>query len=162
MDVKALRAVVAVALVSILAVLFAACGGGDDDVTLADFEGVWTGVSYTLTANDDPSLSVELISMGATVTFDTGDSGNASGTFGVPEAFGGPLELPVDATFELEDQETMTVTFEEEIPPLLTSYTGPFELEGDTMTLTDENASFELTEGAGPVPVTAVAVFERN
>lgn len=159
---KALRVVTVAVLVSVLAVLAAACGGDDDDVTLADFEGVWTGVSYTLTANDDPSLSVELISMGATITFDTDDSGNASGTFGVPEAFGGPLELPVQATFELDDQDTMTITFEEELPPLLTSYTGPFELDGDTMTLTDENASFELTEGAGPVPVTAVAVFDRG
>jgi hypothetical protein len=71
-----------------------------------------------------------------------------------------PQTLPFNGTVALESQETVTVTFDQEFPPLLTSFTGPFSLEGNTLTLTDENAEFDFGEGLEPA--TAEAVFVKS
>ena len=85
-----------------------------------------------------------------------------TGLLAVPEALGGgPEPIPFAASIELIDAETMSTTFEEEIPPFLTSFAGPFTYDGTTLALTDEEAVFDFADGAGPVPATAVIVLER-
>ena len=79
----------------------------------------------------------------------------------IPAALGGPAELPFAATLVIEDQETLTINFAQEIPPLITSYTGPFEFDGDTLTSTDENAVYDFGDGT-LVASTAVIVLERR
>ena len=87
------------------------------------------------------------------------DAGNLAGTLTLP---GAPAPIEFDATFVLDDQETLTVTFEPEIPPLLIGFTGPFTLEGDTLTLTDESGTYDFGDGGGEVAVTTDAVFVRS
>ena len=107
-----------VAVIALLVAAATACGG-DDDVSVADFEGSWDGTSYVLSANDNPEVEVDLVAMGAVLSVEADDSGNFTGDLEVPEALGGPMILPFNAVFELVDQETLKLTFVEEIPPLL-------------------------------------------
>lgn len=145
---------------SVIAFLLAGCGG-DGDVTVGDFEGSWEASSFTMTSAEDPEQSMDLVGLGASFLADVDAEGTIDGAVGIPAALGGPAELPLAATFVIEDQETLTVNFEPEIPPLLTSYTGPFELDGDTLTTTDENAVFDFGDG-NPVAAIAVIVLQRT
>lgn len=147
-----------VVLALMLGGLAVSCGG-DDEITQADFEGSWTALEYTITPKDDPAAALELIGAGASFLFDADDEGNFSGEMGIPEPLGGPMTIPSQGTFEVVDQETVRLTFDPAVPPFLTSFTGPFELDGDTLTLTDEGSTFDF--GAGEVPVTAIVNLER-
>jgi hypothetical protein len=163
-----------VMLLATVALLSVPCGDDDDDaaeettttteaeLSLSEFEGSWTASSYTVTANDDPTKTVDLVATGATLTGETDDAGNLAGTLTLPPPLGGPDPLTFDATFTLEDPETLTVAFDPEIPPLLTGFTGPFTLEADTLTLTDTSGTFDFGDGGGEVSVTTEAVFVRS
>jgi hypothetical protein len=139
--------------------LLAGCGD-DDEIELGDFEGSWEATSFVVTAVDDPSLTLDVIALGADLTAETDADGGLEGRAVLPAAFGGQ-ELEFGARFVLEDQETLTVDFDPEIPPLLTDYTGPFTLEGDTMTLNDPNTAFDFGSGEA-VPATADLVLVRT
>lgn len=132
-----------------------------EEIEVSDFEGSWEATSYVLTSRDDPSVTIDVIAAGAVFTAETDRAGDLSGQVEVPEALGGPLTLPFAATFTLVDQETMTVTFEPEIPPLLTDFTGPFGLDETSMTLRDDDALFDFGDGAGPVPAIADVTLVR-
>jgi hypothetical protein len=145
------------------------CGDDDDDngtgpdlITLADFEGSWEATSFTITSKENSNISIEGVALGVSLTFEGDDEGSFTGTLQIPELLGGPMTLPFSGSFTLEDQETITLTFDEEIPPLLTSFTGPFSLDGDTLTATDEDTMFDFMDGNGEVPATATAVLVRN
>lgn len=132
-----------------------------DEIEVSDFEGSWEASSYELTSQDDPSVTIDIIAAGAVLTARTGSTGDLIGQVEIPEALGGPLTLDFAATFVLVDQETMTVTFDPEIPPLLTDFTGPFGLDETTMTLQDNDAVFDFGDGAGEVPAIAEVVLVR-
>lgn len=132
-----------------------------DEIEVSDFEGSWEASSYELTSQDDPSVTIDIIAAGAVLTAQTGSTGDLIGQVEIPEALGGPLTLDFAATFVLVDQETMTVTFDPEIPPLLTDFTGPFGLDETTMTLQDNDAVFDFGDGAGEVPAIAEVVLVR-
>jgi len=132
-----------------------------DEIDVSDFEGSWEATSYAITSKDDPSVTIDVVAAGAVLTAETDATGNLSGQVEVPEALGGPLTLDFAATFVLVDQETMTVTFNPEIPPLLTSFTGPFSVDETTMTLQDDGTVFDFGDGAGEVPATAEVVLAR-
>jgi hypothetical protein len=149
-----------VMMVSVVAALLVGCGG-DDDVTVADFEGVWEATSYSVTSIDDPALSVDVVELGAGFAAEADAEGNIEGVVAVPAALGGPADLPFAATFVLEDQETLSLLFAQELPPLLTSYSGPFDLDGDTLTSTDENAVYDFGDG-NMTPATAVIIMTRD
>ena len=153
-------------LIVVLAVVIPLTGCGDDggtqpeEITVADFEGSWTGLSFTVTAKENPLLTADLVALGGSVEMTADDAGKFTGEMVIPEALGGPTTLPFTGTVSLPNQEMMTVTFDQEFPPLLTSFTGPFSYDGNTLGATDENTSFDF--GEGEVPATATAVFERN
>ena len=130
-----------------------------DGIDVSDFQGSWEATSYEVTSKDDPSVTIDVIAAGAVLTAQTGPTGNLDGQVEIPEALGGPLTLDFAATFVLVDQETMTVTFDPEIPPLLTNFTGPFGLDETTMTLQDNDAVFDF--GSGEVPAIAEVVLVR-
>ena len=154
------RSVLRLAIVmSVVAALLAACG--DDDVTLADFEGSWEAASFTVTATENAEQNADVVGLGANFVAQVDGAGQLEGTVSIPAEMGGPLDLPFAATLVIEDQENLTIEFAQEIPPLLTSYTGPFEFEGDRLTSTDENAVYDFGDG-NLVPATAVIVLERS
>ena len=148
-------------VVLVVALATLGCGGDDDDegITLKDFEGSWEATSFVITSIDDPSTSLGLIAAGGAFTLVVDDSGNGEGSVVLPEALGG-ITLPFIGSVELVDQETIRVTFDQEIPPLLTNFAGPLMLEGDTMTVTDESSTFDF--GTGEVPVTGTFILVRR
>lgn len=137
------------------------CGGDDADVSVGDFEGSWEATSFTITPADSPEFSLDAVAMGVTLEASVDDAGALTGVLEVPELLGGPATLDFGGEFVLEDQETLTLSFTPEIPPLLTSFSGPFTLSDDTLTITDENAVFDFGDGNGEVAVTAVVVVSR-
>ena len=128
-------------------------------VVVADFEGAWEAASFVVTSQDDPSVTLDVIALGVVHTADADVDGNITGQAEVPEAFGGPMTLEFTATFEVVDQESMAVAFVPNIPPLLTSFTGPFTFDGQTLTITDENSVFDFDNGNGEVPAIAVTTL---
>jgi len=126
-----------------------------------DFEGHWEATGYTVTSDANPMVTLNTIDAGATFEFDVSSDGTALVDVFIPASLAGE-DVTLDdvpAAFQLEYQDTMTIAFTPEIPPLLTNTRGPFTLVGDVFTLTDENTSFDF--GAGPEPATAVVVVER-
>lgn len=145
------------------------CSDNDDDggtapdlITVADLEGTWVASSYIVTSRADAAVFLDTIALGTQFTMVGDGEGGFTGTMELPEALGGPMTVPFGGTVVLEDQQTLTVNFDPEIPPLLTSFTGPFSLEEDTLTLNDEDAVFDFMDGNGLVPATATAVLDRR
>lgn len=132
------------------------------DVVASDFEGAWEAASFVVTSHDDPSVTLDVIALGVALTAEVDPEGNISGEAGVPEGLGGPLTLGFAGTFDVVDRETMSVAFVPEIPPLLTSFTGPFMFDGQTLVIVDENAMFDFDDGNGEVPATAVTTLVRT
>lgn len=145
---------------AVLIATFAVGCGGDSDITVGDLEGSWQASSVAITANDDPTAAMDLIAVGGTLLLETDESGRTEASLTLPAAAGGPADLTAIGQFELIDQETLGVDWEQEIPPMLIDYSGSFTLDGDTLTVTDENSMFDF--GSGVVPSTNAAVFERG
>ncbi len=156
-------------LILVIAASLIAAPGCDDDstnpegFTIADFAGTWDVTQYRVTHTSNPQLTVDFIEEGATLFF----VADASGAFtGEMEAFVEELQqtltLPFAGQFELVDQQTVTVSFDSEIEPYLTGFTGTFTFENETITLTDDSATFDFDEDGTDEPVTAVVVLVRR
>jgi hypothetical protein len=154
------------AAVLVATVLFIGCGDDDgtepEQITLADLAGHWEAQSYEVTSNAAPEISMDLIVLGGAFTFDAEDTGDFIGTAEIPEAVGGPLTLPFQGTFELVTQDSMRITFDPEIPPFITSFTGWFELSGNTVHMVDENTSFDFDQDGVEEPATFDGVMIRS
>ncbi len=138
-------------------------GCGDDgngttpeEITLADFEGSWEATQYKVTNSAAPQIWLDLVALGGSFTMDADDAGNFTGQADIPATLGGPLTLQYQGSFQLVTQDTMEVTFNPEIPPFLTDFTGWFELSGNTLTLEDQNTTFDFDEDGQDEP----AIFE--
>lgn len=154
------------AVVLLTGTVFIGCGDDDgtepEQITLADLAGLWEAQSYELTSNAAPEISMDLVVLGGSFTIDADATGDFTGTAGIPEAVGGPLTLPFLGTFELVTQDSMRVTFNPEIPPFLTNFTGWFELSGNTMHMIDENTSFDFDQDGVEEPATFDGVMLRE
>jgi hypothetical protein len=129
-----------------------------------DFEGFWEATSYTATSVANPAVSVETIAMGATYDFDVDATGNAIGNAFIPAALAGQDTsfTDFDASFVLMYQDSMMIAFDPIQPPFLVNAYGNFTLEGDELTLTDENALFDFDGNQIPEPAISVIVLERT
>lgn len=147
----------------ILPICFLSFGCGDDEtgtgpdmLTLADFQGSWDAMQYTVASSDTPQISLDLIALGGSFTIDADDQGNFTGEAEIPEAVGGPVTLQYQGNFNLVTQDSMEVVFNPEIPPFLTSFVGAFELVADTMFISDNNTTFDFDQDGTEDP----AIFE--
>jgi hypothetical protein len=127
-----------------------------------DFEGHWEATGYTVTSVADPQTTLNTIDAGATFEFDVGADGTALVNAFIPASLAGEdlTFTDIPAAFQLEYQDTMTIAFTPEIPPLLTDTRGHFTLVGDDYTLTDEATFFDF--GGGVEPAIAVVEIERT
>ena len=123
------------------------------EITIADFEGSWIAVSANFTNNSDASESVEFISVGGGLRY-TMNTGGGTRTW--VEFQNNPVD-EWDALLSLEDDNMLISTPEESSRPIeMFSY----ELGIDSITLTNNNASFDFTlSGAEKVSATSVLVF---
>jgi hypothetical protein len=138
----------AILVVLLVGMLVAGCD--DDEVTVADFAGAWEATQYQATSHASAEVSIELISIGGAFTFNANDTGTFTGEVVIPEALGGPVTVPFEGAFELLSQDSVNVNFDPEIPPVLTDFGGQFELDGDTLTIIEENTTFDFDgDGVG-------------
>lgn len=137
-------------------VLLASCmlfGCGDDDggskpkvLTLADLEGNWEATAYKLT-NPAIPLTIDIVQNGGSFDINAGNDGSFTGTGVIPGAMiGEPNDLTINfaGNMQLVTQDTLAVVFTPEIPPFITNFSGKFTLSGNTMTIVDENTTFDF------------------
>ena len=116
-----------------LALMFAACGGDDDDgfsPTVGDVAGSYTASAFTLTSGNG---EFDLLAIGATVTATLNADGTTSGRLQVPGGVGGQgaIDENLAGTWSLSGT---TVTFSPSASSLLTDVdfaVGPNTLTGE-------------------------------
>jgi len=143
------------------------CGSDDgsspDLITLADFEGSWVAVSYSVTSVAIPGLSLEVISMGATFEWEADDAGHFTGSAFIPAALAGQdLNLDFQGAVTLLSQDSVVVNFNPEIPPFLTQLRGEFHLAGDVFTVTEEDSEFDFNGDGNMEAAIFEGTFERS
>ena len=130
-------------------------GTGPAAITVADLQGSWAAQSYKVTDAAVPVIAAEIISMGATFTWDVDGAGNFTGSAFIPAALAGQdLNLSFQGSLALTGQDSIVVRFTPEIPPFLTQYRAGLEYYGSMMVLTNRSTTFDF--GSGEVP----AIFE--
>jgi len=119
---------------------------GPSVIFVSDFEGYWEVTSYKVTSVASPDTSMDAVAMGATFGFDLDEDGQFLGDAFIPEALAGQDIVISDSPgyFYLVTQDTVQVAFTPEIPPFLTDFTGAFTMDADTMSVIDENATFDF------------------
>lgn len=138
-------------------------GTGPDAITVSDFQGSWDAQSYKLSDATVPAISLELISMGATFHWIADDSGNFTGTTFIPAALAGQdLNLAFQGTFTLIGQDSVVINFAPEIPPFLTQTRAEFTLVGNTLTLIDQEETFDLDQDGNDEDVVFEGVLVKN
>lgn len=145
------------------------CGGDDDGgptapdvLTVEDLAGTWNATQYTITSNANPALSVDLIAVGGAFTWTADVNGNFTGEVTIPAIAGGPATVQFQGTYALLSETSLQVTFNPDIPPLLTSGTVDFDLTGNTATITDDTESFDFDMDGTPESATVVGVLVRS
>jgi hypothetical protein len=115
-------------------------------VFTSDFEGSWNATEYKVTSKDNELVSVELIGLGGSLSWDAMAGGSFSGDLSVPASILPPsgLQLSYTGVFAVVKQDSIQITFDQEVPPFLESFRGGFSLSGDTVTVTDDNTTFDF------------------
>jgi hypothetical protein len=153
-------------LVMLPAAMLAGCGddGSNPDViTLADFEGSWETLTYRVTNAAIPAISVEIISLGASLEWEADDSGNFTGSAFIPAALAGQdIDMAVNGTFALISQDSVLINFIPEVPPFLTQTRAEFELSGDLLTFKDENSTFDFDQDGNEEAAFFEGTFRRS
>jgi hypothetical protein len=153
-------------LVVILLVVFSGCGDDGSKpnlITIADFEGSWETLTYRITSSANPALTLEIISLGATMEWDADDRGNFDGSAFIPAALAGQdLDLDVQGTFSLLSQDSVLIVFIPEYPPFLTQTRAEFSLVGDLLSFDDENSEFDFDADGQMEAAKFQGTFMRN
>lgn len=138
-------------------------GSNPDLITIADFEGSWETLTYRVTDAAIPAITLEIISLGASMEWDADDSGNFSGSAFIPAALAGQdLDLDIQGTFSLISQDSVLINFNPEIPPFLTQSRAEFELTGNLLTFKDENSTFDFDGDGNEEAATFEGTFVRS
>ncbi len=131
-------------------VLMTACGDATG-VEPDDVAGTWTATSMVFTSTADPTLSVDIVPLGASLSFVLGAGGSYSFTFTTP--------------LEPDENEAGAYTVTGTNLNLSPTGTGSLETltisrDGDTMTLTGSD-TFEFDVLVGEEPATMVITLTR-
>jgi len=127
---------------------------GPEEVTMADLVGSWTAASQTYTNNAEPGINVDIINLGGETRVTILDGGRARTWVDL-----GTLSDEWDAQLAISGN-TLTSTPAEATRSVRT---WTFSLEGNVLTLTDANWSFDFTlTGATGVSATEKIVLERQ
>ena len=129
-------------------VLMTACSEATG-VEPADLEGTWTAQSMVFTSVETPSLSVDVIPLGAALSLTL----EADATFSITMSFPGETAETDTGTYSVSGS-TMTITEEGQDPESF-----GFARTGDNMTITMDD-SFDFTEGSDE-PATLVIGLTR-
>lgn len=125
--------------------------------SIEDFEGSWIASSATFTNKSNTSETVEFIAAGGEIRY-TMLNGGEGRTRTWIEFENNPVD-EWDAIFTLGTNNSYTSTPAESNRPI---QTGTFALGNNTITLFNEDASFDFTNSGVEVPATSVIIFVPN
>ncbi len=150
-------------LLALVASFTFSCSSDDSDteptpqVTIADFEGSWKASSAVFTNNSNTSESTEFIGAGGEIRY-TMLSGGLGHTRVWIEFQNNPVD-EFDAVVSLGPNNNYTTTPVETSRPV---ENGTYVLGNNTITLTNNNASFDFTNSGTEVPATSVIIYVPN
>jgi hypothetical protein len=159
------------AILGTLVVIAAAgCSGdsptGSAELGIADLAGTWISEAFVMTSRDQPSVTLDLMALGASITWAVKPSGAFSGTAVLPGggfSASGTLTVPMSGVLRIVDAETIRVDFVPEIPPMFATFIGSFTFGGDAMTIVDDDETVFDFDGDGvPEPATLHTRFRRH
>jgi hypothetical protein len=134
---------------------------------LDDLAGTWEITEFSMTSAGDPAVTFDLIALGGSAHLGLQASGNFTGTavipgllVGVPQ--GGPITLPLAGVVRLVDGVTLRIDFIPEIPPVFTALEAGFTLEGNSLTVVDEAATYDFDNDGAREPARFRAVLFRT
>ncbi len=129
---------IALSLIVAGAVL-AACSDNTEPNPCDPFEGTWNATTFTYTLNADPNVVVDVRDFGASIQLTADDNCSYTGSAVIP-----PATTAVDlmGTFTLGDG---TLTLNEQIVTTL-SQTFDYTLNGNTLTLVNDDSSFDFNQ----------------
>jgi len=125
------------------------------EITINDFTGSWSAISSVYTNDSNMDEVIDLISLGAELRFTMLERGKVRTWFTIDT-----ISDEWDSQAVLTNQSLLTLTPVEEERGINTF---EFELDNNTLRLTNNNSSFDFTlSGAPEVPASSVKTFERN
>ncbi|MFH1679773.1 MAG: hypothetical protein ABIH26_03915 [Candidatus Eisenbacteria bacterium] len=144
---------VAIALVASFLLIWG-CGGDDGDngmepdlITIEDFAGTWNAAAFQMTANANPAMMLDLIAIGGSLTMISGATGAFTATALIPNPQTMELDtIPLAGYYSLLSQDSVTIAFTPEIPPLFTDLSVLFTLDEDTLDILNEDTLFDFDE----------------
>jgi hypothetical protein len=131
-------------------------------VGLDDLEGNWKALSYMVTDASDPEAVVEAITLGATFDWYADENGGFQVDMFIPAVLTGATDISasVPGTFSLIGQDSLNITFDQEVPPFLTNTRAGFSLWGGIVTLTDDNTTFDFDGNGTEEPATFEGIMQ--
>jgi hypothetical protein len=149
-------------LLLLLVILFSTgCSNDDDDlsneseVTIEDFVGSWKATSLKFTNNSDSAEQFDFISNGGELRFTMLTGGKVRIWIEI-----GGISDEWDSLAVLKNSTTMVVT---PVEAARGTNTFKFVLNNNSLTLTNEDDSFDFTlSGGDEVSATSVAVLQKN
>lgn len=149
------------ALLLLLMVFSSACGGDDDGstkekvVTIEDFVGSWKATSMKFTNNSNVAEQFDFISNGGALDFTMLTGGKVRTWMSL-----GEFSDEWDGTAVMKNSNTIVVT---PVEAERGTNTFKFELTNSSLTLTNEDDSFDFTlSGEAEVSATSVIVLVRK
>ncbi|GBD32291.1 hypothetical protein HRbin33_01255 [bacterium HR33] len=127
------------------AILAAACGE-TTGITIADLVGTWNATKLEFTNKSNPLQKVDVVPLGARLTIVVEPSGRAISTFSFQDF------SDVDTSQIVIRGDTLLVDDRRLL----------FTLSGNTLTITDNNESFDFNQDGAEEPATLLAVLLRQ
>jgi hypothetical protein len=134
------------------ALALTACGESTTTVEIADLAGSWSATQFEYEDQSVPGFSVDAISdAGGTLNVTVQESGAFSGDLRIPgltvDGMGQTITVPVGGTFSINGS-TLSVDFDAatEALGLLVDFDASFDLNGDVLTFTTEDADFDFPD----------------
>lgn len=121
--------------------------GADD---LSSLSKTWTATKYEYASKADPDTKVDLIQMGMSIQFTINDDG----TYTAVVSYGMAGQETETGTLSVADG---MMTFDPEDDE---SYTVDYTLSGNTLTMTDENESYDFDGDEQEEPAVMTLVFQ--
>ncbi|MCZ6916815.1 MAG: lipocalin family protein [Gemmatimonadetes bacterium] len=146
---KALRTLTA----AMLTVAVIGCSDATTVEDVADLVGTWNAASFLFVSDADPNVTFELIAEGGSFTLVIAADGSYTGNFAMGtevETFSGTITISgsnLVITDDLDPEDTSTVAF---------------ELNGNTLTMTDSDESFDFDDDGVEEDADSVMVLERQ
>lgn len=159
------RRLVGMALLGALA----GCAGDDGvvplDPTQEGLPGAWRATEFSIADQADPTVRLDLVVLGGSMTLSITPSGAFAGTAVVPGVLydqPGFVTIPLTGLVRPIDAHKMRIDFVPEVPPFFIAFAPAFTLDERTLTFVDPDTRFDFDGDGLTEPATTTASLTRN